>query len=167
MHTKKLKQNKILQVDQLPELSGIEYEAVTTSPIEKAIPSLLNAIIAFGLGTPFLLLLGPGWYWKISVIVLFGLYEAFMYVYQRDRCFGMKIMDTYWRYRYSNRQHLIYNIFYVLSFSTILIHVWFPFDLFIFNLICIQLPMTLITGNTLHGYISGMKTVKIVPVKNK
>jgi hypothetical protein len=164
MTRKRIKLKKVLRVDQLPELSGVEYKAVTTNIFEKAIPSLLNAIIAFGIATPFLLIFGSGLFWKVSVIVIFGLYEGFMYVSQRDRCFGMKIMDTYWRHKYSNKQHLIYNIFYMLSFATILIHVWFPLDLLIINIFFIQLPMVLIKGNTLHGYLGGMHTVKVVPI---
>lgn len=120
-------------------------------------------IIALGLSVPFLIVLGPTIYWKISVIILFGLYESFIFIFQRDRCFGMKIMDTYWRKHYTFRQHLMFNIFYTISFSTVLIHIWFPLDLLIINIIFIQLPMTLLTGTTLHGYLSKMETVKIVP----
>ena len=149
-------------IEQLPPIDGAKYEVKNTNAIEKLIPSILNAIIAFGLSTPFLILFGPTLFWRISVIIIFGLYESYVFTFQKDRCFGMKIMDTYWRKHYTYRQHFLYNIFYVLSFATVLIYIWFPFDLLIFNLLCIQLPMVLITGTTLHGYLSGMHTVKIV-----
>lgn len=49
---------------------------------------------------------------------------------------------------------------YTLSFSTLLYDVWFTFDLLIINLVFFQLPFFLITGNTFHGYIGGMKTIR-------
>jgi hypothetical protein len=153
---------KKIHVDQLPQIDSFQYEAKTTNPFEKFGASFLNAIIAFGLSVPFLILWGPSLYWRISVIILFGFYESFIFIYQQDRCFGMKVMDTYWRSHYTFRQHLMFNIFYTLSFATILIYIWFPLDLLLINLIFIQLPMSLLTGTTLHGYLSGMNTVKIV-----
>ena len=124
-------------------------------------------IIALGLSVPFLIMLGPTLYWKISVIIIFGLYESFIFIFQKDRCFGMKIMDTYWRKHYTFKQHIMFNIFYTLSFGTLLIYIWFPLDLLIINILFIQLPMSLITGTTLHGYLSGMETVKIVSKNSK
>ncbi len=75
--------------------------------------------------------------------------------------------NLYWRKHYTFRQHIKFNIFYTLSFSTIMLYVWFPLDLLILNLLLIQLPMSLITGTTLHGYLSGMETVKIVPKRKE
>lgn len=161
-----MKKVKILHIDQLPKLSGVRYEEKTTNPLEKVGASFFNMIIALGLSVPFLLILGPTLYWKISVIIMFGLYESFIFIFQKDRCFGMKIMDTYWRKHYTFKQHFIFNIFYTLSFSTLLIYIWFPLDLLIINILFIQLPMSLITGTTLHGYLSGMETVKIVSKKS-
>ncbi len=158
-----MKKSKILHIEQLPTLDGVKYEEKTTGPLEKFVASFFNAIIALGLSVPFLIIWGPSLYWRISVIIIFGLYESFIFLYQKDRCFGMKIMDTYWRKHYTFRQHIKFNIFYTLSFSTIMLYVWFPLDLLILNLLLIQLPMSLITGTTLHGYLSGMETVKIVP----
>ncbi len=161
-----MKKTRNLHIEQLPQLSGVLYEEKTSNPLEKLGASVLNAIIAFGLSVPFLIILGPTIYWRISVIVLFGLYESFIFIFQKDRCFGMKVMDTYWKKHYTFRQHLMFNIFYTISFSTALIYIWFPLDLLIINLLFIQLPMSLITGTTLHGYLSGMETVKIVPKKS-
>lgn len=153
----------ILHIEQLPTLDGVKYEERTTGPLEKFGASFFNTIIALGLSVPFLIILGPGLYWRISVVVIFGLYESFIFLYQKDRCFGMKIMDTYWRKHYTFRQHVMFNIFYTLSFSTVMIYIWFPLDLLILNLLLVQLPMSLMTGTTLHGYLSKMETVKIVP----
>lgn len=158
-----MSKTKILHIEQLPSLDGVKYKEKTTGPTEKFGASLLNAIIALGLSVPFLIILGPTIYWRISVIIIFGLYESFIFIFQKDRCFGMKIMDTYWRKHYTFKQHIMFNIFYTLSFSTVLIYIWFPLDLLLINLLLVQLPMSLITGTTLHGYLSGMETVKIVP----
>lgn len=161
-----MRHKRVLHIEQLPPIDGTKYEIRTTNAFEKLGASFLNTLIALGLSVPFLILWGPTLSWKISVIVLFGLYESFIFIFQKDRCFGMKIMDTYWRKHYSLRQHIIFNIFYTLSFSTILIYVWFPLDLLIFNILFIQLPMTLLTGTTLHGYLSGnMHTAKVIPKK--
>ncbi len=157
---------KSIEVEQLPKLDGVKYKLVTTNPFEKVGASILNSVIAFGLSVPVLLFFGPGIEWRISVIILFGLYESFIFIFYKDRCFGMKIMDTYWRKKYSLRQHIMFNIFYTISFSTMLIYVWFPLDLLLINILFIQLPMSLITGTTLHGYFSNMETVKIVPILN-
>src|SRR6185369_13817190 len=154
---------RILHIEQLPRVDGMIYEVKTTNAWEKLIPSLINAVIAFGLSTPFLLLFGPSLYWRISVVAIFGLYETFIFVFQKDRCFGMKIMDTYWHKHYTLRHHVVYNILYTLSFATMLFYVWFPLDLLIVNLLLIQLPFVLITGTTLHGYVSGMHSVKVIP----
>ncbi len=157
-----MRKEKFLHVDQLPKLYGVKYEAVTTKPLEKFGSSFINAIITLGLSVPFLIYLGPTMYWRISVIVIFALYETYMFVFLKDRCFGMKIMDTYWRSHYTFWQHVRFNIFYTMSFATIMFYIWFPLDLLLINLLFIQLPMSLITGTTLHGYLSGMHTVKIV-----
>lgn len=50
---------------------------------------------------------------------------------------------------------ILYTFLYSLSFSTIVIWIFYPFDLLLFNLLFIQLPTVLLTGTTLHGYLSG------------
>ncbi len=157
-----MKKDKILHIEQLVHLEADKFRIVPTNVFEKVIPSFINAVIAFGLATPALIIFGPGLVWKILVIVIFGLYESFVFLFFKDRCLGMKIMDTYWASKYSFKQHLVYNIFYTLSFATFLIYIWFPLDLLLFNLLAIQLPSVLMEGTTLHGYLGGMRTVKIV-----
>lgn len=67
----------------------------------------------------------------------------------------MILLNIHWKKDYSIKQQLLYVFLYTLSFSTIVIWVFFPFDLLIFNLLFIQLPTVLITGTTLHGFLSG------------
>jgi hypothetical protein len=152
----------VIHIDELVSLEKDKYAIRTTTALEKVIPSLINAIFAFGVATPALIAWGPTLSWKFTVIIVFGLYEACMFLLFKDRCFGMKIMDTYHKHHFNARQHVLYNILYTLSFSTTLIYVWFPCDLLLFNIFCIQLPCVLLTGTTLHGYVSGIETVAIV-----
>jgi len=152
----------VVHAEELPSLAPDQFEVRTTNTLEKLFPSILNAVIAFGIATPVLAFYGPGLTWKLSVIVIFALYESYVFLMRKDRCFGMKIVDTYYKGPYSMRQHFIYNIFYTLSFSTTLLYIWYPLDLLVFNILCVQLPCVLITGMTLHGYLSGVTTVKIV-----
>jgi hypothetical protein len=67
----------------------------------------------------------------------------------------MIILNISWKEEYPLKQQIIYTFLYSLSFSTIVIWIFFPFDLLLFNLLCIQLPTVLLTGTTLHGYLSG------------
>lgn len=152
----------IFSANDIPvELMG-HFHVRRTTVMEKAIPSLINAVLAFGIATPLLLIYGSGLAWRWSVVVIFALYEFAMVSLFKDRCLGMKIMDTYWEKDYSLWQHLRYNVLYTLSFATLLISLWVPFDLLFVNLIFVQLPMVLITGTTLHGYVGGMETVRII-----
>jgi hypothetical protein len=159
-HTHRL---PIVHAEELPKLAPREFSVLPTSALEKLFPSLLNAVIAFGLATPALLLWGPDFRWKISVIALFALYESYVFLARKDRCFGMKVMDTYWGKRYTVWHHIVYNTLYTASFATLFLQVWFPLDIFLINIFLIQFPFVLLTGTTLHGYLSGMTTVKIVP----
>jgi hypothetical protein len=67
----------------------------------------------------------------------------------------MIILNIDWKEQYPFKQQIFYVFLYSLSFSTIVVWVFFPFDLLLFNLLCIQLPTVLLTGTTLHGHLSG------------
>jgi hypothetical protein len=67
----------------------------------------------------------------------------------------MIILGIYWKEDYPKKNQIIYAFLYTLSFSTIVIWVFFPFDLLLVNLFLVQLPFVLITGTTAHGYLSG------------
>jgi len=70
----------------------------------------------------------------------------------------MMIVKTYWKEDYPKINQIIYAVLYTASFATLFIWIWFPFDLFLFNMIFLQLPCVLLTGTTLHGYLSGGMT---------
>ena len=67
----------------------------------------------------------------------------------------MIILGIKWKEEYPLKQQIIYVLLYTLSFSTVVIWIYFPFDLLFFNLLFIQLPTVILTGSTLHGYLSG------------
>lgn len=71
------------------------------------------------------------------------------------------ICGTYWKNKVNFKKELIYIILYTLSFSTLFVKVYFPFDVFLFNILFLQLPSVIITGTTLHDYLSGNKSTMI------
>lgn len=153
---------KPLHVDDLLPHERDRYCIRSTNPLEKATASLINAIFAFGLATPFLIAWGPTLHWKISVIALFALYETFVLLVYRDRCFGMQLLNMYYKYPFKKHDHVLYSLFYTLSFATCLIYVSFPLDLLLINILFVQLPVVLLTGTTLHGWLSGIESVRLV-----
>jgi hypothetical protein len=76
-------------------------------------------------------------------------------------------LNTKWKKEYSLKNHIIFSFLYTLSFSTIVIWIFFPFDLLIFNLLFVQLPSVLISGYTLHGYLSGKMVSSKIITSNK
>ncbi len=71
----------------------------------------------------------------------------------------MMAVRSFWKDAGNNSQYLIFSVLYSLSFATLFFHIFFQFDLLLLNLLLLQLPMILSKRNTLHGYLSGMRTV--------
>ncbi len=86
------------------------------------------------------------------------LYETFCYGIPGRRDFGMLLMNTRWKDRPSFLRYTLYNILYTLSFASLFIYFYIPFDLFVLNMFAFQLPAVCLTGTTLHGYLAGMET---------
>jgi len=132
-----------------------------TNLFEKALPSLINLVVVALLSIP---LIWTPWdiiTKKICIIGLFFIYNLLFLFFNKNRCLGMIIVDTYWKKEYSLKNKLIFLILYALSFSTLFFWIFFPLDLFLVNMLFLQLPMILIKGTTFHGYLSGqMVTVK-------
>lgn len=136
-----------------------------TSAIEKVLTSMINVVAVFFICLPLLKFLSIN-EWKIAVIVIFFLYNLFFLIFNQNRCLGMIIMGTRWDKRVSFNRKLLFIILYTLSFSTLLFLVWFPFDIFLANMLLLQLPSILITGTTFHGYLSG-DMCSMIQTKNK
>lgn len=140
-------------------------EMRNTTVFEKILPSLLNTLLILTVSSPLLYLFGPNLEWKFSCIAAFYILQV-LDTHERlsFRCFGMRVFGTVWARKYGRLQRNFYSILYTLSFSTLFFFVFFPFDLFLVNMLCLQLPAILITGTTLHGCLAGgMRTA--VPAK--
>lgn len=127
----------------------------------KLLPSVINILFTFILSFPFLVIYGNTTKWKIIWIGIFFLYNC-VFEFTYNRCLGMILFKTYYENKRTLLQKIVYIFLYTASFSTLLFYIWFPFDLLIFNILGIQLPFVLLTGNTFHGFVSGkIKTVRI------
>lgn len=128
---------------------------VETSALKKLCASIINAVIVIVLYIPIYLIVKDIFIKKLLLIMLFFLYNFFFLIFNNNRCLGMVVMKTRYKEEPSLKQGVIYNLLYTLSFSSLFFWVYFPFDLFLFNMLFIQLPMVLITKTTLHGYLAG------------
>jgi hypothetical protein len=130
-------------------------ETKNTNAIQKLSVSIINTFFVVLLSLPFYLICDFTTTYKIILVLLFFLYNLSFIFLTKNRCLGMIILNIQWKKEYPIKNQLIYVFLYTLSFSTIVIWIFFPFDLLLFNLLLIQLPCVLITGTTLHGYLSG------------
>lgn len=132
-----------------------------TNIFYKSLPSIINIALTFILSIPLLVYFGFGSNYKISWAMIFLLYNLVfeLFFYKRDP--GMIFVGTFYEHQRTTLQKILYVILYTLSFSTLLFYIWVPFDLFLINILFIQLPCVLITKNTFHGFLAGnVKTVK-------
>lgn len=133
----------------------------TTTVWEKIGSSVINIIIVFVIFLPFYFFIDDYVMQKVVFITLFFVYTMIFFFSNHNRCIGMMIMHVYYAGSYDFWKHFFYNIFYTMSFATIFFWIFVPFDLLIFNLLFLQLPVILIKKTTLHGYIAGdIVTVK-------
>jgi len=133
----------------------------STNLWEKVIPSVINVAIVVLLALPFLIFWGNGMGWKLATVTICLVYNLIVLTFNQNRCIGMMVMKTHWAARYSVASQLAYAVLYTASFATLFFSVYFPFDLFLFNILLLQLPTYLIKGTTFHGYLSGnMETVR-------
>jgi len=126
-----------------------------TNTLQKLSVSILNTIFVTLLSVPFYFLYGFSTNYKIILVAIFFLYNLSFVFLTNNRCLGMLILNIKWKEEYPFKKQILYTFLYSLSFSTIVIWIFFPFDLLLFNLLFIQLPTVLLTGSTLHGYLSG------------
>jgi hypothetical protein len=132
-----------------------------TNVFQKLAPSAVLVIMTFIISTPFLYFWGVGLSYKLLLVAIFFSISLSSLLVKDGRDIGMIFFHTYWERKYKLWQKLVYSLLYSLSFSTLLFWIWVPFDLFAINILLLQLPCVIITGTTLHGYLSGgMKTIK-------
>lgn len=131
-----------------------------TNLFEKVSVSFINASIALVLSAPLYWQWGNSLNWKLCAIGIFFLYEIVFAVSKEKRDLGMRIVGNYWQIIPSSQSYIFYNLFYSLSFATLFFYFWFPFDLFLVNILLLQLPMVILTKTTLHAYLFGLTTIK-------
>jgi len=133
-----------------------------TGALDKFLVSVINLAIVIIPTIPFWFI----GYWQIALVVFFLTYQVVVAFTKTGQSVGMRLLNIRWAKDYPIRNRLIFAVLYSASFATIVIWIFFPFDLIIFNLLLIQLPMVLVTGYTLHGFLSGkMYGVKEKPQK--
>lgn len=142
---------------QIPEVQSKHgnHKMKQTDIFQKLIPSIINVFVVFIITIPVLLIRHSYSSMIVIWVWTFFLYNLFFIIVFKNRDLGMMIVKTYWKKDYPIANQLLFAILYTLSFATLFIWIWFPFDLFIFNMVCVQLPFVLLTGTTLHGYLSG------------
>lgn len=126
-----------------------------TNAIQKLSVSIINTFFVVLFSLPFYFLFGFTTKYKIILVLIFLLYNLYFAFFRKGITLGGQILNIKWVKEYPLKNHIIFSFLYTLSFSTIVIWIFFPFDLLIFNLLFIQLPCVLTTGYTLHGYLSG------------
>jgi hypothetical protein len=120
-----------------------------TTAFEKLAASGINAALALSLAS-----LIPANF-ALSAVFVFFVYSLVCIAAKDSRDLGMVAVGSQWEHRYPIWQHLVYDCLYALSFSTLFVHLRFPLDLFLANMLILQLPCVLLTGTTLHGFLSG------------
>ena len=138
-------------------------ETINTNALEKLMVSVINTFFVVLISVPFYYIYGFNLKYRIILILFFLFYNLLFIFMSKNRCLGMILLKIYWRKDYPLLNQLVYAFLYTTSFSTIVIWIFFPFDLLLVNLLFLQLPCVLITGTTLHGYLSG----KMIGYKNK
>jgi len=130
-------------------------EKKNTNALQKLSVSIINVVFVLLISAPIFLTYGFGLEYKISLVVIFLIYNLIFIFTTKNRCLGMILLNIYWKEEYPLKKQIIYAFLYTLSFSTAVIWIFFPFDLLLVNLLLIQLPFVLKTGTTVHGYFSG------------
>jgi len=134
-----------------------------TNILEKAFPSIINVVVVFLVSQLFLPftsdLIGDKW----TFISVFFLYNIVFLFLDDGRDLGMIVFDTRWAKEYSAKNKVIYAILATASFSTLLFKIWFTLDLFLINMIVLQLPTVIKTGTTLQGLLAGGMVTETKP----
>ena len=121
--------------------------------LQKYSPPIFNAMIIIGIGIVFAPFqpLPP----KIFMIILFVVYNLGCLLLNKNRDLGMAMVGAYWKENYNRAQQLFYIILYTLSFTSIFFHLFFPFDLLLFNIVLLQVPSLFYGGMYFPNLLAG------------
>ena len=126
-----------------------------TTAIEKLTTSAINLLVVLVLFIPFFFFVTDELARKLILVGLFFSYNLVCLIFNNSRCIGMMVMKTRYAKEYPKLNQLLYITLYSLSFASLLFWIFFPFDIFLFNMLFIQLPVVIIKKTTMHGYLSG------------
>lgn len=96
---------------------------------------------------------------KLFMIILFFVYNLGCMLLNKNRDFGMAMVGAYWKQEYNKVQQLFYILLYTLSFTSIFFHIFFPFDLLLFNIVLLQVPSLFYGGMYFPNYVAGKMEV--------
>lgn len=113
----------------------------TSSIFDKLLTSALNVLIVVLISLPFILIAESLIVKKFIIIGIFLLYCLFISIFNKGIYPYMALSGEKWKENYPLKKHVIHSVLYTLSFSTLLFSIFFPFDVFIFNMLLLQLPM--------------------------
>ena len=126
-----------------------------TTYAEKLLTSTINTVVALLFAAPFLLFELSAVQLKLILVAAFLAENLEAMLFHRYRLPGMWVIGSRWQTTYPVTKQLVHAVLYSASFSTLVFWIWFPGDLLLFNLLCLQLPCVLMTGTTLHGLLAG------------
>lgn len=138
--------------------------AQETNALQKLLASVINVLIVLIVFLPFWFLVENTLIQKFFFIGLFFLYNLLVLILNKNRCLGMVLTHTHWKEEYPLKNHITYTVLYTVSFATLLFWLYFPFDVFLVNMLLIQIPSILLTKTTLHGYLSGEMITMRLPL---
>ena len=132
-----------------------------TTALEKLTISIINIFFVLLMFIPFYFLMNNLLEKKLILILIFFSYNLIFFIFNENKCLGMIIMKADYKEEYPKLNQFVYIILYTASFSTLLFWFFFPFDLFLFTMIFVQLPTVIIKRTTLHVYLSGNITTVV------
>ncbi len=105
-----------------------------TTASQKLLVSILNTVFVLLLAVPFFMVWGFDLKFRITLALLFLMYQLLIIVLPGRRSIGMVLTHVVWNKHYPIGNHLLYAVLYSLSFSTVLFWIFIPFDLLLINL---------------------------------
>ena len=101
-------------------------ETKNTNALEKLAVSILNTFFVILVSFPFYFAYGFTIKYRIILVIIFLFYNLLFVFTTKNRCLGMIILNIYWREEYPLKNQVIYALLYTLSFSTLVIWIFFP-----------------------------------------
>ena len=106
-----------------------------TTFLEKGLNSFISVAVLFILFIPILSLDISLLSKKLIFILFLFVYQIAIIVFNENISIGMIITKTSWKNNYPLHNQFVHAILYTASFSTLLFWIYFPFDLFLINML--------------------------------